>query len=280
MKGNCSSGLKRQRRQKGKENWRLFYWSGRSWPEESGNLFERNEGRSMGKEIKIKEVEQLISMEGEKGFMGFDEESEIPANDIVSSDQIDDVLMMFDEMDIDVVDDLQGLKVDGEKVLEKEDEEGEWEVDTLGRVTDPVRMYLREMGSVALLTREGEVEIAKRIESGKREVLSVVLSCPMVVKEIINLGNLIKAGKAEIREVTNEIDEEETSFEEEQIQKKKILDLIEKIKRKDEDIRRLLRGRVLSKRKVQKQVKKKRKEMKKGQGGIKKRPREIKKKRE
>jgi len=179
------------------------------------------------------------------------------------------------------VDDLQGLKVEEEKALEKEEEEGdELEMETFGRATDPVRMYLHEMGSVTLLTREGEVEIAKRIESGKREVLSVVLNCPMAVKEVINLGNLIKAGKAEIREVTNEIDEEETSFEEEQIQKEKILDLIEKIKRKDEDIRRLLRGRALSKRKVQKQVKKKQKEMKKGQKGIKKRPTEIKKKRE
>jgi len=235
----------------------------------------------MAKGGKNKEVEQLIHMEGEKGFLTFDETSNVPPNDIVSSDQIDDVLMMFDEMDIDVVDDLQGLKVEEEKALEKEEEEGdELEMETFGRATDPVRMYLREMGSVSLLTREGEVEIAKRIESGKREVLSVVLNCPMAVKEVINLGNLIKAGKAEIREVTNEIDEEETSFEEEQIQKKKILDLIEKIKRKDEDIRRLLRGRALSKRKVQKQVKKKQKEMKKGQKGIKKRPTEIKKKRE
>jgi RNA polymerase primary sigma factor len=235
----------------------------------------------MAKGGKNKEVEQLIHMEGEKGFLTFDETSDVPPNDIVSSDQIDDVLMMFDEMDIDVVDDLQGLKVEEEKALEKEEEEGdELEMETFGRATDPVRMYLREMGSVSLLTREGEVEIAKRIESGKREVLSVVLNCPMAVKEVINLGNLIKAGKAEIREVTNEIDEEETSFEEEQIQKKKILDLIQKIKRKDEDIRRLLRGRVLSKRKVQKQVKKKQKEIKKGQKEIKKRPTEIKKKRE
>jgi RNA polymerase primary sigma factor len=193
----------------------------------------------MGKERKIKEVEHLISMEGEKGFMGFDEETDIPANDIVSSDQIDDVLMMFDEMDIDVVDDLHGLKVDEEKALEKEDEEEDWEVDTLGRATDPVRMYLREMGSVALLTREGEVEIAKRIESGKREVLSVVLSCPMVVKEIVNLGKAIKAGQVEIREVTNELDEEEVSLEEELAQRKKVWDLIERIRRTDEGIRRL-----------------------------------------
>jgi RNA polymerase primary sigma factor len=235
----------------------------------------------MRKEGKIKEVEQLISMEGEKGFLTFDEGNEIPSSDIVSSDQIDDVLMMFDEMDIDVVDDLQGLKVEEEKALEKEEEEGnELEVETFGRATDPVRMYLREMGSVSLLTREGEVEIAKRIESGKKEVLSIVLNCPMAVKEVINLGNAIKAGKAEIREVTNEIDEEETSVEEEQIQKKKILDLIEKIKRKDEDLRGLLRGKALSKKKVESKVKKKQKEIKKKQKGVKKRQAEIKKKQE
>jgi RNA polymerase primary sigma factor len=195
-------------------------------------------GRSMGKEGKVKEVEQLISMEGEKGFLSFDE-NEIPPNDIVSSDQIDDVLMMFDEMDIDVVEDLQGLKVEEEKTLEKEEEEDELEVETFGRATDPVRMYLREMGSVSLLTREGEVEIAKKIESGKREVLSVVLNCPMAVKEIINLGNALKGGKIEIQEVTNEIDEEETSLEEEQIQKRRILEIIEKIRRLDEGLRRL-----------------------------------------
>ena len=75
---------------------------------------------------KIKEVERLINnMEGEKGFLPFDEVNDIPPNDIVSSDQIDDVLMMFDEMDIDVVDDLQGLKVEEEKAIEKEEGEGE-----------------------------------------------------------------------------------------------------------------------------------------------------------
>src|SRR5512136_2746569 len=203
----------------------------------------------MAKGGKAKEVEPLIHMEGEKGFLSFDEGNDIPPNDIVSSDQIDDVLMMFDEMDIDVVDDLQGLKV--------EEEGDELEVETFGRATDPVRMYLREMGSVSLLTREGEVEIAKRIESGKREVLSVVLNCPMAVKEVINLGSLIKAGRVEIREITNEIDEEETSFEEEQIQKKNILELIERIKRKGEDLRGLLKGKALPRQNVQKQGKKK-----------------------
>ena len=216
----------------------------------------------MAKEGKIKEVEQLISMGGEKAFLTFDEVNEIPPNDIVSSDQIDDVLMMFDEMDIDVVDDLQGLKVEGEKVLEKEEEEGdELEMETFGRATDPVRMYLREMGSVSLLTREGEVEIAKRIESGKREILSVVLNCPMAVKEVVNLGNAVKAGKVEIREVTNEIDEEETSVEEEQVQTKKILELIERIRRNDEALRRLLKNKEIPRTKGQAQVKKKQTEI-------------------
>jgi len=216
----------------------------------------------MAKGRKIKEVEQLISMGGEKGFLAFDEVNEIPPNDIVSSDQIDDVLMMFDEMDIDMVDDLQGLKEEEEKALEKEGEEGdELGIEAFGRATDPVRMYLREMGSVSLLTREGEVEIAKRIESGKREVLSVVLNCPMVVKEVINLGNVIKAGKVEIRDVTNEIDEEETSIEEEQFQREKILDLIERIRRSDEGLRRLLRNKKAPRKKTHGQVKKRQTEI-------------------
>jgi len=215
----------------------------------------------MVKEKAVKEVENLVSIEGEKGFLGFDETNDLPANDIVSSDQIDDVLMMFDEMDIDVVDDLQALKVEEEKILEKEEEGDEFEVEAFGKATDPVRMYLREMGSVSLLTREGEVEIAKRIESGKKEVLSIVWNCPMAVKEMIHVGKAISAGKAEIREVTNEIDEEETSLEEEEAQKKKLLEGIERIRRCDEAIRRIRRNRELSKAKIQAQVRKKKEEI-------------------
>jgi RNA polymerase primary sigma factor len=216
----------------------------------------------MAKERTVKEVEHLVSMEGEKGFLAFEETNGLPANDIVSSDQIDDVLMMFDEMDIDVMDDLQGLKVEEEKILEKGDEESEgFEIETFGKATDPVRLYLREMGSVSLLTREGEVEIAKKIESGKREVLSIVLNCPMAVKEVIHLGRAILAGKVEIREVTNEIDEEETSPEEEKIQQKKLLEGIEKVRRCDEAIRRLRRNRELSRAKVQTQVRRKKEEI-------------------
>jgi RNA polymerase primary sigma factor len=213
----------------------------------------------MEKEGKMKEVEQLISMDGDKEFLPFDEGNDIPSHDIVSSDQIDDVLMMFDEMDIDVVDDLQGLKVEEEKLLDKEEREGEEiEIGAFSRASDPVRMYLREMGSVSLLTREGEVEIAKRIENGQREVLSTVLNCPMAVKEVVNLGNAIRTDKVSVREVTDEIDEEAT-LEEEEAQKKRVLDCIDKVRRNGDGIRRVLKNKGLSRSKIQDQVRKKQK---------------------
>ena len=216
----------------------------------------------MGRTKKVKEMEQMISLEGEKGFVNLDETNEMTANEIVSSDQIDDVLMMLDEMDLDVGEDLQDLKVESEKTPEKEEEEeDELGLGGMGRASDPVRMYLREMGSVSLLTREGEVEIARKIERGKREILSIVLTCPMAVKEILNLGVAIKAGKIEIREVTNEIDEEETSIEEEQIQKKRILDLLEKVQRNQEGVRRILKKKGISKKQIQAQIRKKKEEL-------------------
>ena len=213
----------------------------------------------MGKERKIKGVEQLISMDRDKGFLSFDEGNGIPSNDIVSSDQIDDVLMMFDEMDIDVMEDLHELKMEEDKDLGKEEGE-ELEAGTFAKASDPVRMYLREMGSVSVLTREGEVEIAKRMESGQREILSIVLNCPMAVKEVINLGNSVQLGKVEIREVTDEIDEEAT-HEEEQAQKEAFLSLIDRIRKNEEGIRKLQKNKGSSKSKIQEQVRRKQKEI-------------------
>ncbi len=211
----------------------------------------------MRREEKIKEMNHLISMEEGDGFLNYEEDDVVPPDDIVSSDQIDDVLMMFDEMDIDLSDDIHEFKVESEKIFEEETEDlDEFEIETLGRGEDPIRIYLREMGSVSLLTREGEVEIAKRIESGKREILSVVLNCPMAIKEVINLGDAIRSGRVEIREVTNEIEEDETNEEEERIQKKRILELIDEIRRHDESINRLRKNKRLPKSKIKLQIKK------------------------
>ena len=156
------------------------------------------------------------------------------------SEQNDDHLILSDELDIDVVSEFPELKVENENVLAKEEGEViDYELETFGKKMDPVRIYLREMGSFPLLTREGEVEIAKRIESGQQEVLNVVLNCPFAIKEIINLGRALRTGRIKVREVTNEIDDEETSVEEEQIQKKRILYLINKIRRGEDGIRLL-----------------------------------------
>ena len=104
--------------------------------------------------------------------------------------------------------------------MKEEEEVVEHELGTFGKAKDPVLIYLTEMGSFPLLTREGEVEIAKRIESGKQEVLGVVFNCPIAIREVINLGDALRAGRIEIREVTNEIDDEENDIDVEQIQKR------------------------------------------------------------
>jgi RNA polymerase primary sigma factor len=154
----------------------------------------------------------------------------------------EDALVLSDELDLDVASEFPGLKVENENVQAREEEVVEHELGTFGKAKDPVLIYLKEMGSCPLLTREGEVEIAKRIESGKRDVLSVVLNCPIAVREVISLGDALRAGKTEIKEVTNEIGDEETNVEEEQIQKKIVLTLINKIQRGEERIRILQGG--------------------------------------
>ncbi|MGZ3535257.1 MAG: sigma-70 family RNA polymerase sigma factor, partial [Thermodesulfobacteriota bacterium] len=159
----------------------------------------------------------------------------------------EDALILSDELDVYMASEFSGLKVEDGNVQAREEEEvAEHEPETFGKAKDPVLIYLKEIGSFPLLTREGEVEIAKRIESGKRDVLSVVFNCPIAVREVISLGGALRAGKTEIKEVTNEIDDEETSVEEKQIQKKIVLSLINKIQRGEERIR-ILQGGLKSK---------------------------------
>jgi RNA polymerase primary sigma factor len=161
----------------------------------------------------------------------------------------EDALILSDELDLDVASEFPGLKVENENVQAREEEEVvEHKLGTFGKAKDPILIYLKEMGSLPLLTREGEVEIAKRIESGQGEVLSVVLNCPIAVREVISLGGPLRAGKIGIREVTNEVDDEETRVEEEKIQKKRVLNLINKIQREEERIR-ILQGGLRSKNK-------------------------------
>lgn len=186
------------------------------------------------------EVKQLIDLGKEKGFLTYEEVNDLLPPDIVSSDQIDDVMSMFGDMDIEIVDSAQKVKIPKIKMdLEEEEEhdgeqeEVEFEPGTLGRTSDPVRMYLREMGSVSLLTREGEVEIAKRIEVGERDVASVILNTPITVKEVVSLGERLRKMQIGAIEISKDVEEEVLEEGEEDLQAMKVLAIIDEIKEID-----------------------------------------------
>jgi RNA polymerase primary sigma factor len=187
----------------------------------------------------LDEVKQLIDLGKEKGFLTFDEVNDILPPDI-ATEQIDDVMGMFGDMDIEIVDSAQKIKIpkmktdlEDDEEAEGEAEEVEFEAGTIGRTSDPVRMYLREMGSVSLLTREGEVEIAKRIEDGERDVASVILNTPITVKEVIALGEKLRKFQINASEISKEVEDEELEEGEEDVQKTRILDVIDSITAQD-----------------------------------------------
>ncbi len=177
----------------------------------------------MRKEDKTDEVKRLISMGKEKGFLTYrDLNSTLPA-DMVSSERLSSLMTMFGEMDIEIIDSPEGeryqqMMSDGEGTTEEAEEIGETEEEEkkidltpgdLARTDDPVRLYLKEMGSVSLLSREGEIEIAKRIEEGKQDISTVVFGMPMTIKAVFALIDQVKANKVPIRELVSAGVEEE-----------------------------------------------------------------------
>jgi len=186
----------------------------------------------MAKQELLVEVKKLISIGKEKGFLTYDElNSTLPA-EVVSSEQFGSIMTMFGEMDIEIVDAPDGSerqakgrdREDGNDEVEEGDggEENEKEIDltpgALSRTDDPVRLYLKEMGSVALLSREGEIEIAKRIEEGKRDIAFVIYGMPMTIEFILSLREQLKVGKIDVREIVPIVETEE-DFEEEEVEK-------------------------------------------------------------
>ena len=177
----------------------------------------------MRKDDKTDEVKRLISMGKEKGFLTYrDLNSTLPA-DMVTSDRLSSLMTMFGEMDIEIIDSpeserYQQMMSEGEGTTEEAEEVGETEEEDkkidltpgdLNRTDDPVRLYLKEMGSVSLLSREGEIEIAKRIEEGKQDISTVVFGMPMTIKAVFALIDQVKANKVPIREVVSAGVEEE-----------------------------------------------------------------------
>ncbi|HWE22744.1 MAG TPA: RNA polymerase sigma factor RpoD [Myxococcales bacterium] len=208
-------------------------------------------GKKPGKATDRKEVRDLLAMGRDKGFLTYDEVNDALPADIVSSDQIDDVMSMFGDNDIAIVDEANKVKLpdtkppepepvhakaEGEEAEEKKEQEEE---DNYSKSNDPVRMYLRKMGSVSLLTREGEVEIAKRIEDGEKEVLDAVLHSSIAIKEIIQIGDRLRKGKMRVREVIRDAPDEDDETFDEQGRADQVVKLIDKIRRLDRDNEKL-----------------------------------------
>lgn len=188
------------------------------------------------------EVKALISLGKKKGYLTYEEMNNALPEDFTSPDQIDDILMLFDEMDIEVVD-----RPDKAKAIEevREEEEVSPEIDLtpapIGKTDDPVRMYLREMGKTLLLTREGEIKIAKRIEEGRREVTEAVCKAAVAVKEILFLGERVLQGRLRVGDLLalNEFDEITEAKEEALVEE--VAPVLEALRKEEERVEELKR---------------------------------------
>ncbi len=191
-----------------------------------------------------KEVKQLIELGKEKGYLTFDDVNDALPQDLVSADQLDGVLTMFDDLDIDIVDSAEegsDLKKKGDDASSSEKEEKPLEKekptvikgteDRYSRSTDPVRLYLRKMGGVPLLTREGEVVVAKKIENGEMDMFNVLLSSPLAVKGVLMLGDGLSKGKLRVVDIIKDFDELEAdqTFDEDK-NRLRILKLMSKVR--------------------------------------------------
>ncbi len=180
---------------------------------------------AVGLEEKYDAVRQLIAIGKERGYLLYDEVNDSLPAEVHSSEEIDDLLTTFERNGIEIYEDQASAKAaravevssdngDRDVVVKEDAHEGESDLDltpgSLEKTNDPVRMYLREMGTVPLLTREGEVTIAKRIERGQLVVMKSITRSPIVIKELIAVGDDLRKGVRSIKEIVQFDDEELT----------------------------------------------------------------------
>jgi RNA polymerase primary sigma factor len=197
----------------------------------------------VGLEEKYDAVRQLIAIGKERGYLLYDEVNDSLPAEVHSSEEIDDLLTTFERNGIEIYEDQASAKAaravevstesgDRDAVVKEDAHEGESDLDltpgSLEKTNDPVRMYLREMGTVPLLTREGEVTIAKRIERGQLVVMKSVTRSPIVIKELIAVGDDLRKGGRSIKEIV-QFDDEELTEEKIANKTKQTLKHIEKI---------------------------------------------------
>ncbi len=183
----------------------------------------------------VSEINQLISLGKEKGFLTYEEVNDVLPANLVAPEQIDDLMHIFGENEIDIVD--TPVKDDKPaEVAEPEKEEQPAPAETVAEtkpdnvtIDDPVRMYLREMGTISLLTREGEVKIAKRIEAGQNEVLCAVANCSVTIQEFLYLEDLVKKSELSVFDFILQVDSEDKKEVSEKEEAKRVTKTIRKL---------------------------------------------------
>jgi len=180
-----------------------------------------------------KDLQGLVDLGREQGYLTFDQVNDFLPQDVASPGDLRAALESFEDMDIKVLDEVptEGAEVEAEAETKEEPEEEA--VDTLSESSDPVRLYRKEMGNFQLLTREQEVEIAKRIEAGEKEVEEEVLKSPIMLDHIIRIGERVEAGEADLRDVFEEGEEpdpdEEKGPEADEAQRERLLVFTKKL---------------------------------------------------
>jgi RNA polymerase primary sigma factor len=188
------------------------------------------------KEVDAKALSELISKGKKQGHLTYEEINAALPEEMLSSDQIDETLMLFDDLDIEILDE-DKLPV-SKKGTRTSTTQEDTDTPDFGTVTDPVKMYLREMGLVTLLSREGEVEIAKKIEAGEQEVLKAILETTTGVKALINLGDKIESQEIRPKHVLRDLDEGD-AYIDEALQIENFLSTIHSIKEIETENREL-----------------------------------------
>jgi RNA polymerase primary sigma factor len=184
------------------------------------------------KEISQKMLEKLISKGKQKGFLTYDEINKALPEEMLSLEQIDETLIMLNDLDIEIIDEKKNKLTRVKKVKVSAVPPSDF-----GTVTDPVKMYLREMGLVTLLSREGEVVIAKEIEAGEQEVLKALIDTAVAVEYILEIGKQIESGELRLKQVLRDVRDmdESGAYIDETIQVEKFLDIVKAIRAIDEE---------------------------------------------
>ena len=170
------------------------------------------------KTLAKEELKKLVELSAKREALTIEEINEALAPEIIAAEALDLIMHGLEVQGISIIEHVEEESEEAEasfleEISDQEEEEEKEEVaDVKG--TDPVRMYLRKMGSVSLLTREGEVHIAQRIESGERQIVRAILKTPIGTREIVNLGERVDKGRLKVKAIFRGLEDEETQYDE------------------------------------------------------------------